>query len=146
GFSVLYGGDLHSAAGPIRDEIVTSLRPATAIVSIVAVAAIPLIVHALFPASEKYYLHLLIQILLCSLLSRGWSLLGRCGLTSLGPGAFTGIGAYATVLLWNYVGLTPWIGVPVGVLLATVVGVLVGYPCFRLRITGHYFALLTLAL
>jgi branched-chain amino acid transport system permease protein len=23
---------------------------------------------------------------------------------------------------------------------------LVGYPCFRLRITGHYFALLTLAL
>ena len=31
-------------------------------------------------------------------------------------------------------------------LLATVVGVLVGYPCFRFRITGHYFALLTLAL
>jgi branched-chain amino acid transport system permease protein len=32
------------------------------------------------------------------------------------------------------------------VVLATVVGVLVGYPCFRFRITGHYFALMTLAL
>jgi branched-chain amino acid transport system permease protein len=30
--------------------------------------------------------------------------------------------------------------------LAAVVGLIVGYPCFRLRITGHYFALLTLAL
>ena len=30
--------------------------------------------------------------------------------------------------------------------MATIVGVLVGYPCFRFRIAGHYFALLTLAL
>ena len=72
--------------------------------------------------------------------------MGRFGLTSLGHGAFTGIGAYTTVLLWNFAGLTPWIGIPAGVLLATIVGVLVGYPCFRFRITGHYFALLTLAL
>jgi branched-chain amino acid transport system permease protein len=72
--------------------------------------------------------------------------MGRFGLTSLGHGAFTGIGAYTTVLLWNFAGLSPWIGIPAGVLLATVVGVLVGYPCFRFRITGHYFALLTLAL
>ena len=114
--------------------------------AIVAVAALPLLVRALFPASEKYYLHLLIQILLWSFIYTGWSLMGRFGLTSLGHGAFTGIGAYATVLLWNYAGITPWIGIPVGVLLATIVGVLVGYPCFRLRITGHYFALLTLAL
>ena len=100
----------------------------------------------LFPGSEKYYLHLLIQILLWSFIYTGWSLMGRFGLTSLGHGAFTGIGAYATVLLWNFAGLTPWIGIPAGVVLATIVGVLVGYPCFRLRITGHYFALLTLAL
>src|SRR5262249_50474545 len=66
--------------------------------------------------------------------------------TSLGHGAFTGIGAYTTVMLWNFLGLTPWLGIPLCVALATVVGVLVGYPCFRFRITGHYFALLTLAL
>jgi len=121
------------------------LKPA-AIVGLLAVAALPLLVRLLFPNSEKYYLHLLIQILLWSFIYTGWSLMGRFGLTSLGHGAFTGIGAYVTVLLWNFLGLTPWIGIPVGVLLATVVGVLVGYPCFRFRITGHYFALLTLAL
>ena len=100
----------------------------------------------LFPASEKYYLHLLIQILLWAFIYTGWSLMGRFGLTSLGHGAFTGIGAYGTVLLWNYVGLTPWLGIPVAIAVAAIVGVLVGYPCFRFRITGHYFALLTLAL
>ena len=121
------------------------LKPA-AIIGLLAVAALPLVVRVFFPNSEKYYLHLLIQILLWSFIYTGWSLMGRFGLTSLGHGAFTGIGAYVTVLLWNFAGLTPWIGIPVGVLLATVVGVLVGYPCFRFRITGHYFALLTLAL
>src|SRR6185295_2048182 len=126
---VLHGGDLHSAAGLVWDEIMTSLRPTPAVlVGIVAVAALPLVVRVLFPASEKYYLHLLIQILLWSFIYTGWSLMGRFGLTSLGHGAFTGIGAYATVLLWNYAGLTPWIGMLVGVLLATIVAVLVGYP------------------
>lgn len=121
------------------------LRPA-AILGLLAVAALPLLVRVFFPDSEKYYLHLLIQILLWAFIYTGWSLMGRFGLTSLGHGAFTGIGAYTAVLLWNFAGLTPWIGIPAGVLLATIVGVLVGYPCFRFRITGHYFALLTLAL
>lgn len=121
------------------------LSPA-AIIGLLAVAALPIAIRFLFPGSERYYLHILIQILLWSFIYTGWSLMGRFGLTSLGHGAFTGIGAYTTVLLWNYLGFSPWIGIPAGVLLATVVGVLVGYPCFRFRITGHYFALLTLAL
>jgi branched-chain amino acid transport system permease protein len=72
--------------------------------------------------------------------------MGRFGLTSLGHGAFTGIGAYVTVLLWNFAGITPWLGIPVAVVTAAIVGLLIGYPCFRLRITGHYFGLMTLAL
>jgi branched-chain amino acid transport system permease protein len=121
------------------------LSPA-GIAGLIAVAALPLLVRFAFPASEKYYLHLLIQILLWSFIYTGWSLMGRFGLTSLGHGAFTGIGAYVTVMLWNFAGLTPWLGIPIAVALAAIVGVIVGYPCFRLRITGHYFALLTLAL
>lgn len=108
--------------------------------------ALPLVIRLALPGGERYYLHLLIQILLWSFIYTGWSLMGRFGLTSLGHGAFTGIGAYATVLLWNHAGLSPWIGIPVGVAVATVAAVLVAYPCFSLRITGHYFALMTLAL
>ncbi len=111
-----------------------------------ALLLVPLLIRLVFPGSERYYLHLLIQILIWSFIYTGWSLMGRFGLTSLGHGAFTGIGAYTTVLLWNVAGLSPWLGIPLGVLLATTVAVLVAYPCFSLRITGHYFALMTLAL
>ena len=119
---------------------------AKALFGLIAIAALPLLVRLLFPSSERYYLHLLIQILLWAFIYTGWSLMGRFGLTSLGHGAFTGIGAYVTVLLWNFAGITPWLGIPVAVLAATIVGLLIGYPCFSLRITGHYFGLMTLAL
>jgi branched-chain amino acid transport system permease protein len=117
-----------------------------ALIGFVILLLLPLAVRYGLPASEKYYLHLLIQILIWSFIYTGWSLMGRFGLTSLGHGAFTGIGAYVMVLLWNYAGITPWLGIPVAVVIAVVVALLVGYPCFHLRIIGHYFALLTLAL
>lgn len=121
-------------------------RTIAVLVGLALLLALPFLVRFGFPQAERYYLHLLIQILIWSFIYTGWSLMGRFGLTSLGHGAFTGIGAYAAVLLWNYAGLTPWLGIPVGILLATAVALAVGYPCFRWRITGHYFALVTLAL
>ncbi len=93
-----------------------------------------------------YPLHILILILLWSFIYTGWSLMGRFGLVSLGHGAFMGIGAYSVTMLWNHFGVTPWIGIPMGVAAAVAVALLIGYPCFRLRISGHYFALVTLAL
>ncbi len=118
----------------------------SALIGLAIMLALPFLVRGFFSAAEKYYLHLLIQILLWSFIYTGWSLMGRFGLTSLGHGAFTGIGAYTVVLLWNFAGLTPWLGLPIAVVISVAVALLVGYPCFRLRITGHYFALLTLAL
>ncbi|GAC1327068.1 MAG: branched-chain amino acid ABC transporter permease [Beijerinckiaceae bacterium] len=118
----------------------------SAIIGLAILFALPFIIRFFFGSSEKYYLHLLIQILIWSFIYTGWSIMGRFGLTSLGHGAFTGIGAYGCVLLWNYAGLSPWLGIPIAVLVAIMVALLVGYPCFHMRITGHYFALLTLAL
>jgi branched-chain amino acid transport system permease protein len=57
-----------------------------------------------------------------------------------------GIGAYGVTMLWNHFGVTPWLGIPLSLLLAALVAVVIGYPCFRFKITGHYFALVTLAL
>lgn len=115
------------------------------IAGIAALLVLPLAIRHGVPAGEKYYLHLAIQILMWAFIYTGWALMGRFGLTSFGHSAFTGIGAYVTVLAWNYLGLTPLLGIPVAVLLAVCAGLLVGFPCFKLRITGHYFALLTLA-
>jgi branched-chain amino acid transport system permease protein len=72
--------------------------------------------------------------------------MGRLGLVSFGHGAFMGIGAYTVVMLWNHFGLTPWLGALVALLFSAVVAVIIGYPCFRFKIVGHYFALVTLAL
>jgi branched-chain amino acid transport system permease protein len=72
--------------------------------------------------------------------------MGRFGLVSLGHGGFMGIGAYVTALLWNHLGISPWLGIPLALVCAGALALVVAYPCFRFRITGHYFVLVTLAL
>ena len=93
-----------------------------------------------------YPLHFVITILIWSFAYTGWSIMGRFGLVSLGHGAFMAMGGYITALLWNYYGLTPWIGIPIALILTAILAIIVGYPCFKFRIIGHYFALVTLAL
>jgi branched-chain amino acid transport system permease protein len=91
-------------------------------------------------------LHLLVLILIWSFAYTSWSIMGRFGLVSLGHGGFMGVGAYVTALLWNHLGVSPWIGIPLAMAAAGLLAIVVGYPCFRFRITGHYFVLVTLAL
>jgi len=94
----------------------------------------------------NYPLHLAILVLLWGYIYTSWSLMGRLGLVSFGHGAFMGIGAYTVVMLWNHYGLSPWIGALAAFAFTAVVALIIGYPCFRFRIVGHYFALVTLAL
>jgi branched-chain amino acid transport system permease protein len=94
---------------------------------------------------RQYVLHVIIQIFIWSFIGSAWSLMGRFGLVSLGHGAFLGLGAYASTLLWNFFGLTPWIGAVVAVAASVAIALVLGYPCFRFRVVGHYFALVTLA-
>jgi branched-chain amino acid transport system permease protein len=79
-------------------------------------------------------------IFMCSALA--WNLIsGYGGQLSFGHSVFFGIGAYTSVLLFIRAGVSPWIGLFAGGLLASVVAVVLGYPSFRLR--GIYFALVT---
>ena len=94
---------------------------------------------------QQYVLHVVIQIFIWSFIGQAWSLMGRFGLVSLGHGAFLGVGAYTTTLLWNFYSLTPWIGGLLAVAAAVAIAVVLGIPCFRFRVIGHYFALVTLA-
>ena len=96
--------------------------------------------------APPYFMHIIIQILLWGFIYTAWSIMGRFGLVSLGHGAFLGVGAYVPALLWNYYTVTPWLGIPASVVLAVALSVVIGYPCVRLRVVGHYFALVTLAL
>jgi branched-chain amino acid transport system permease protein len=112
-----------------------------------AMLAVGLAVLVVLPfVTPPYFMHLLIQMLLWGFIYTAWSMMGRFGFVSLGHGAFMGVGAYVPALLWNYYSVTPWIGIPLGVALAVLLALVIGYPCFRLRVIGHYFALVTLAL
>jgi len=106
----------------------------------VVLVALPFVYH------EPYPLHIMVIVLIWSFMYTSWSVMGRFGLVSLGHGGFMGIGAYGTALLWNYFHITPWLGIPLAVAAVVVTALVIAYPCFRFRIIGHYFALVTLAL
>ena len=110
------------------------------------VIGIAVLIALPFVYRQPYHLHILILILIWSFAYTSWSMMGRFGLVSLGHGGFMGVGAYVTALLWNHLGVSPWIGIPLSMVAAGLLAVIVAYPCFRYRITGHYFVLVTLAL
>ena len=71
-------------------------------------------------------------------------LLGYTGLLSFGHAAFLGTAAYVTGWLVKSAGLTPELGVLAGVLVAAVLGLMVGLIAIRRQ--GIYFAMITLAM
>ena len=93
-----------------------------------------------------YFYHIMILILIWGGVYTSWSLMGKYGFVSLGHGAFLGVGVYTVTLLWNYFTLTPWLGMVIAVVMCVLLAVVIGYPCFRFGVVGHYFALVTLAL
>ncbi len=98
--------------------------------------------HVLF---EPYQRHILVMVFIYGLMAQGWNLLaGYCGQISLGQAIFFGIGAYSASYFYANHGITPWIGMGVGVVISVVVALLMGLPTFRLR--GHYFAIATLVI
>lgn len=111
------------------------------------VPAALLLLFALAPQilRDDYYLQVLIMILFSAYMATAWNLVcGYAGQLSLGHAALVGIGGYVSTLIFINLRLSPWIGMFAGAGLAVVVGVAIGYPCFRLR--GPYFALTTIAL
>lgn len=88
--------------------------------------------------------HVMIMIFLYAMLAQAWNLLaGYCGQISLGHAVFFGAGAYTSTVLFQALGVTPWLGMVAGALIAIALSQVIGYPVFRLR--GHYFAIATIA-
>src|SRR4030095_6271039 len=66
-----------------------------------------------------------------------------CGQLNIGHSAFMCLGAYTSALLAKHYAVPFELSLLSGALLATVVGLAVGYPALRLR--GVYFAMVTVA-
>src|SRR5215471_17689733 len=87
--------------------------------------------------------HTMILILMYALMAQSWNVVaGYSGQISLGHAIFFGIGAYSSTVLCAKYGITPWVGLVVGMLISMLAAILIGVPTLRLR--GHYFAIATL--
>ena len=93
---------------------------------------------------SQYILSLMITLFIYVILAESWNLLGGyTGQVSLGHGAFFGLGALVTRLLWvNKIPIL--LSLPLGGLGAAFLAAIVGIPCFRMRLA--YFPIGTLAL
>jgi branched-chain amino acid transport system ATP-binding protein/branched-chain amino acid transport system permease protein len=113
--------------------------------SLVAIAAIAAVWIGLsLVVTNSYYQLMLTLVPIWAVLGLSWNLLsGYTGLVSFGHAAFFGLGAYTVTIALVHFDVTPWLGIPLGMVVGTIAGVVIGYPTFRLR--GHYFALSMLA-
>ena len=130
-----------SAAASSMSAFVASRRRQliTAFVVFALIALVPRFV------SDVYMMNVLILTLLFAALSQSWNLLGGyCGQVSLGHALYFGIGAYATSILYVKFGITPWGGLLAGGIIAALIALALGYPCFRLK--GHYFSIATIVI
>lgn len=111
----------------------------TVILGLIVVGAlVPMVVR------DEYVIHSIIMVLYFGYLACSWNLLcGYVGQISFGHSVFCGVGGYVSVLLLTGLGISPWLGMLLGGVLAAVLAVIIGYPTMRLR--GPYFALTTIA-
>ena len=124
-------------------------RPATKIqalgkqyATILALGAVYLC--AGWSVQNSYYQLIMTLVLIWATLGLSWNMLsGYSGLISFGHAAFFGLGGYTMTIAFVKFGITPWLGIPLGVLVGILSGIIIGVPTFRLR--GHYFALSMLA-
>ncbi|ABD08267.1 branched-chain amino acid transport system ATP-binding protein [Rhodopseudomonas palustris HaA2] len=98
----------------------------------------------LIPGMPPFWIVLLDNIGLAALVAMGLVLLtGVGGLTSFGQAAFCGFGAYTTAYLATVYGVSPWLTLPLSLLVAGTAAVLLGL--MTVRLSGHYLPLGTIA-
>ncbi len=114
-------------------------------VRVAGLALLGLVVVAFpFVFTDPFPQHVLIMTFMFATLGVAWNIMGGyAGMFSFGQAAFFGIGAYTSSYLFVTYGLTPWLGLLAGGVVAALVAAAIGYPCSNLR--GHYFAIASIA-
>jgi branched-chain amino acid transport system permease protein len=112
--------------------------------ALAGVAGLCVLVALPWMVTNPAYQNLMVLALMAAQLGVSWNIVGGyAGQVSLGHVAFYGVGAYTSTLLLVHFGVSPWLGMLAGGLVAATLSVPVGWSCFRLR--GHYFAMATIA-
>jgi branched-chain amino acid transport system permease protein len=109
--------------------------------AVVAVAGVAM--PFILPPAE---LAVAMRVVIFALMGIGWNMMsGFGGMFSFGHAAYFGIGAYVTAVLLIDFGISPWIGLLAGMVVAAGAGVGISYLALRYKLTGAYYALSTFA-
>ncbi len=94
--------------------------------------------------TSSFAIDIFIRILLFSFIGVAWNLMGGYAKQlSLGHAAYFGLGAYTSTIMQVNYGISPWIGMVAGGVVAMLASLPIGWLCFRLR--GPYFTIATIA-
>jgi len=106
-----------------------------------------LAVLLLLPAfASNYVLSVATLILYFAFTGQAWNvMMGFAGQLSLGHSLYVGVGAYVAAAMFVNLGIAPWLGLWVAILVCMALGAAIGFLAFRFGISGVYFALLTIA-
>ena len=102
---------------------------------------------AALPAfAGPYGLSVAILILYFAYAGQAWNvMMGFAGQLSLGHALYVGVAGYVAGGLFFHYEVPPIVGLPAAVIACTLFGLIIGFLAFRFRISGVYFALLTIA-
>ncbi len=126
-----------------RDDIfrIRAERRRSIIVTAVVVAVVILIPFVL---EHRFYRNVISLICLWGAMAGAWNILGGyAGKFSLGNAAFFGTGAYTSTIMFVKGGVSPWIGMLVGMGISVALALFLGI--ITLRLKGKFFALCTIA-
>lgn len=116
----------------------SSVKIAALVVLAIVLLALPQVVESSFAVD------IFIRILLFSFIGVAWNLMGGYAKQlSLGHAAYFGLGAYTSTIMQIDFGISPWIGMVAGGVVAAIASLPIGWLCFRLR--GPYFTIATIA-
>ncbi len=120
------------------DNVSPRGRGLLAVIAVVALAA-PWIVN-------DYLLSVLVVTLYFAYTGQAWNvMMGFAGQLSLGHAIYVGLAAYTAAALFVQFKISPWIGLFAAIPVAVLCGAIIGFLAFRFRVSGVYFAILTIA-
>jgi len=129
---------LRKLLGGFRWDVLPVPGRMLAVVFVIFVLVLPLI------TDSRSTLHMMTLASIFAIFAASWDLLsGYTGQVNFGHALFFGVGAYASALLHLNLGWHPAATIPIGAVIAALVGAGTCFPALRLR--GPYLSLLTLA-
>jgi branched-chain amino acid transport system permease protein len=108
--------------------------------AVVTAASLVLIAASLPFWGESSWMREFVEIACYFIFAMMWNLMaGYGGMVSIGQQAFFGFGGYVMLMLGNFLGVNPFVAIPLAAIAAGLIALPVSYIAFRLQ--GGYFAI-----